>query len=248
MEYLTGNYFSLVDKGMVRKSNDDHAATALNAFGNVLLIVADGMGGAAKGEFASKTACKSIVSDFQNLEKELTNPKAIGKWLNKVISKANTKIYNKSEKNVEYKGMGTTLSLVMIVKNILVTAQVGDSRVYLLKDNKLTQISVDQTYAQYLVNEKKISYEEAMTHKDRHVLTNALGTKKKTNIDIQSFEYNREKILLCSDGLYNNVPPTVIESILKGNDSLDRKCFQLINYGNANGGSDNMAVVIWESK
>ena len=64
----------------------------------------------------------------------------------------------------------------------------------------------------------------------------------------EEFEYNGEKILVCSDGLYNNVNSSVIESILKGNDPVDRKCFQLIAFGNASGGSDNMAVVIWESK
>ena len=143
--------------------------------------------------------------------------------------------------------MGTTLSLCLIVKDILVTAQVGDSRIYLLRDNKLTQISVDQTYAQYLIDNKKISKEEALTHKDRHMLTNAIGVKKNCPIDLHEYVYFGEKILLCSDGLYNNVLLSVIESILRGNDSLDRKCSQLITFGNANGGSDNMAVVIWES-
>lgn len=144
--------------------------------------------------------------------------------------------------------MGTTLSLCLIVKDTLVTAQVGDSRIYLIENNKLKQISVDQTYATYLLHNKKISEKEVNTNKDRHRLTNAVGLKKKVNIDINVFEYHKEKILLCSDGLYNNVSPSVIESTLKGNDSLDRKCFQLIAFGNANGGSDNMAVVIWESK
>lgn len=248
MSYLSGNYCHLVDKGLVRDSNEDSAVSVINAFGNVLLAVSDGMGGANKGEYASSYLLEYLKKEFLNLEKELDNPKAISKWLNSKISDANNKIYFKAEKNVEYKGMGTTLSLCFIVKDILVTAQVGDSRIYLLRDNKLEQISVDQTYATYLLQQKKISEEEVKVHKNRHMLTNAIGTKKACHIDINCFPYHKERILVCSDGLYNNINSSIIESILKGNDSLDKKCQQLIAFGNANGGSDNMAVVIWESK
>ena len=248
MEYLSGNYYAIVDKGMVRKSNEDSATGVLNAYGNVLLMVADGMGGAAKGGYASSTLVKTIAREFLDLDKEFKNSKQIAKWLNKVIVKANNALFEKSEKHPEYKGMGTTLSLCLLVKNILVTAQVGDSRIYIVKDNRLQQISVDQTYVQYLVSQKEITPQEANVHKDRHMLTNAIGIKKNLSVDIQVFEYNKEKILLCSDGLYNNVAFNVMESIVKGDDTVDRKCLQLINIGNANGGSDNMAAVIWEGK
>ena len=241
------SYF-LTDTGRVREHNEDSVTIIKNLNEEYLLAVADGMGGANKGEYASPTLVNSVVKDFTEMEKELTNTKQIAKWLNASINKANDKIFEKASKNEEYKGMGTTLSLCFIAKEMLVTAQVGDSRIYIIKDNKLTQISVDQTYATYLVNTNQITKEEAAIHKNRHMLTNAVGTKRPLNVDINSFEYNKEKILLCSDGLYNNVSSSVIESILKGNDTLDRKCFQLIAFGNANGGSDNMAVVIWESK
>ncbi len=247
MSYLSGNYSYQIDIGKVRTTNEDSANAVINSFGNVLLVVADGMGGANKGEYASSTLVKNLVKEFLDLEKELVNAKQIKKWLNAIIIKVNNKIYAKSLKDKDFKGMGTTLSLCMIVKDLLVTAQVGDSRIYQIKEGKLTQLSVDQTYAQYLVNEKKIAPKEANTHKDRHMLTNAIGVKRNVSIDLNEFEYNGEKILVCSDGLYNNVNSTVIESILKGNDSVDRKCLQLIAFGNANGGSDNMAVVIWES-
>lgn len=248
MSYLTGNFCSLVDKGRVRDTNEDSALAKINAFGNVLLIVADGMGGAAKGEYASNKVVKTFETEFLNLEKELVTEKQITKWINKNVVKINKQIFAKANKDKEYHGMGTTLSLCMIVKNLLVTAQIGDSRIYEIKDNKLVQISDDQTYAAYLLHENKISPEEAKIHKDRHKLTNALGTKSVVNVDIKSFPYEGEKILLCSDGLYNNVSSLILESTLKGNDSLDKKCQQLIAFGNANGGSDNMAVVIWENR
>ena len=248
MSYLSGDYYSLVDKGKVRDTNEDSAYAGVNAYGNILLLVADGMGGANKGEYASNATMKAFKEEFLNLEKEFTNEKQIEKWINRIIKEVNSKIFAKANKDEAYKGMGTTLSLCMIVKNMLVYAQIGDSRVYLIKDNKLTQISVDQTYAMYLLHENKISPEEARIHKDRHKLTNALGTKKMVNTDIRFLEYNGEKILLCSDGLYNNVSVNIIESILRGSETIERKCQQLIAFGNANGGTDNMAVVIWESK
>lgn len=247
MAYLSGNYFALTDKGLVRKTNEDYAITSINPFGNVLLMVADGMGGANKGEYASSKLLKYIASQFLEIEKELISVKQISNWLNKVIAKANELIYNKAQKDEEFKGMGTTLSLCYLVKDLLVIAQVGDSRIYMADDSGMKQISVDQTYVQYLSHNHKIKDSEMSSHKDRHKITNAIGTKKIANIDIQSFKYSGEKLLLCSDGLYNNVSKSIIESILMGNDSTDKKCHQLITFGNASGGTDNMAIVIWES-
>ena len=248
MSYLSGNYYSLTDIGCVRKTNEDSAAATINSYGNVLLVVADGMGGANKGEYASSYTVKKIVEAFQNLEEEFTKPKKVTKWLYSVISDINEKLLAKANKNNEFQGMGTTLSLALIIKDTLYTAQIGDSRIYMLMKNKLTQISVDQSYATYLLHKKSINVEEAIVNKNRHVLTNALGTKKRINVDLNVFKYNKEKILLCSDGLYNNVAHSIMETIVRGSDSLDKKAKQLITFGNANGGSDNMAIAIWESK
>ena len=247
MAYLTGNHFALTDKGLVRETNEDSVVTTINAYANVLLAVADGMGGASKGDYASSTLLKYISKRFLENEKELTKEKEISKWLTKVIGEANRKIFEKAQNDKEYFGMGSTLSLCYIVKDLLVTAQVGDSRIYFADENGLRQISTDQSYVQYLSHNYKLKESEMSTHKERHKITNAIGTKKVLNIDIQTYEYKGEKILLCSDGLYNNVSKSVMESILLGNDSIDKKCQQLITFGNANGGTDNMAVVIWES-
>lgn len=247
-QYLSGNYFCLTNKGRVRPDNEDYARGAVNAFGNVLLVVADGMGGASKGEYASNKLVNHLIECFLEIEDEFKNSKAMKKWINKAIVEANEIIYKKAQKNDDYKGMGTTLSACLIVKDTLITAQVGDSRVYCLKENKLEQLTEDQTYVHYLKNNKKLTDEEIATHPDRHKLTNAVGTKKELNVDILEYQYNGERLLLCSDGLYNNVSLKDLTSILKGNDSLDKKCMQLIAFGNANGGTDNMAALIWEAK
>ena len=247
-QYLSGNYYCLTDKGKVRKINEDYASALINPFGNVLMVVADGMGGANKGEVASSNLVKHITNSFISLEKEFKNEKAMYKWVYKVVKEANSKIYLKASNDEKFKGMGTTLSLVLLVKDKLLTAQVGDSRVYLLVDNKLTQITEDQTYVNFLIKSKGMPKEIANTHPKRHELTNAIGTKSSLNVDINIREYHKERILICSDGLYNNVPENDLASIIRGNDSLDKKANQLIAFGNFNGGSDNMALILWESE
>ena len=285
-QYLSGNYYCLTDKGKVRKINEDYANALINPFGNVLMVVADGMGGAQKGEVASKNLVNHIAHEFLSLEKEFKNEKAMSKWVYKVVKEANSKIYLKASSDEKFKGMGTTLSLVLLVKDKLLTvvkeanskiylkansdekfkgmgttlslvllvkdklltAQIGDSRVYLLVDNNLTQITEDQTYVNYLIKSKGMPKEIANTHPKRHELTNALGTKSRLNVDISIRNYHNERILICSDGLYNNVPESDLASIIRGNDSLYKKANQLIAFGNFNGGSDNMALILWESE
>ena len=245
--YLSGHYASLTSRGKVREINEDYAASRINPYGNLLLVVADGMGGSNKGEYASKKAVTLIEQAFMSLEDEFKNERQVIKWINEAISHANDVVYKKSITDKEYEKMGTTLSLVFLIKDKMYTAQIGDSRIYIVKDDKLTQVSVDQTYVQYLLNQKKLTPEQIAVHPDRHKLTNALGIRKTVSIDIRQFDYHNEKVLLCTDGVYNNIPHADIEAIIKGSDSAERKCQQLIMFGNANGGSDNMAVVVWES-
>ncbi len=245
--YLSGHYANLSNKGKVRNNNEDYAASRINPYGNLLLVVADGMGGANKGEYASKKCVTTIENAFMSLEEEFKSERQVIKWLNEVINIANDEVYKKSISDKRYEKMGTTLSLVLLIKDKMYTAQIGDSRIYMVKDKKLVQVSVDQTYVQYLLNQKKLSLQQIATHPDRHKLTNALGLKKNVSIDINVYDYHNESILLCTDGVYNNVPLIDIESIMKGTESSERKCQQLILFGNANGGSDNMAVVVWES-
>ena len=109
-------------------------------------------------------------------------------------------------------------------------------------------MSEDQTYVGYLLRTKQITEEEALIHPKRHVLMNALGVYPSASIDIKTFPYMGETVLLCSDGLYNNVPKNDIASVLKSEDSVEQKVNELIAIGNKNGGSDNIAVVIWEAQ
>ena len=144
--------------------------------------------------------------------------------------------------------MGTTLTLVLIYHSKLITCQIGDSRAYILRNRQFEQITEDQTYVGYLYRTGRITIEEMKTHPKRHVLMNALGVFPTTNMDVKIRDYHNETLLVCSDGLYNNVDEEAIANILRGDDTTNQKVHQLITLANVNGGSDNIAVALWEAQ
>ena len=244
--YVYGNYACKTDIGKVRMTNEDRAGAFTNAKGNILLVVCDGMGGQKKGEYAAQIALDIISESFKKKQKFLSSL-TVRNWLYKVVREANRKIYDESQNNIQYKNMGTTLSIVLIYKNVFFTVQVGDSRVYELRNHHLSQLTDDQTYVNYLYKTGKITKEEMKTHPKRHVLTNALGMFPSAEFVLNAHPYLDSTLLVCSDGLYNNTSEQEILSVLRGKDSTNQKANELITIANANGGSDNIAVAIWEA-
>lgn len=246
-EYISGTMAVKTDVGKVRLTNEDRAVALVNQRGNVLLAVCDGMGGQNKGEFAAEIAINTITEAFKKKPKFLSYATAM-RWIYGTVRRANTEIYNEASKNQAYTGMGTTLTIALIVDGHLVVGQIGDSRCYALVDRKLKQYTEDQTYVGYLYRTGKITKDEMKTHPKRHVLMNALGIFPSVNIDVRAMQYNNETLLVCSDGLYNNVPDLEIGNILRNDDSTEQKVNELISLANANGGSDNIASVLWEAQ
>ena len=247
-KYLTGRFSYRTDIGKVRLTNEDQAIALTNASGNVLMIVCDGMGGQNKGDLASSLAVHTIVSSFKS-HKGFNSAYFARLWVNKALKEANRSIYEQSQSNINYRGMGTTATVLLLVKDIAILGHVGDSRCYFLKNHHdLVQMSEDQTYVEYLVRTGQITPEQALTHPKRHVLMNAIGVYPSASVESKTFPYLGEIVMLCSDGLYNNVPLEDIASVLKGNDAVEQKVNELIAIGNKNGGSDNIAVVLWEAQ
>ena len=247
-KYLTGRFSYRTDIGKVRLTNEDQAIALTNASGNVLLIVCDGMGGQNKGDLASSLAIHTIVSSFKN-KKGFNSAYFAKLWVSRAIREANRCIYEQSQSNDSYRGMGTTVTLLLLVKDVAVLGHVGDSRCYFLKNHHdLVQMTEDQTYVEYLVRTGQITPEQALTHPKRHVLMNAIGVYPSASIELKTFPYLGEIVMLCSDGLYNNVSFDDMSAILKGNDAVEQKVNELIAVGNKNGGSDNIAVVLWEAQ
>jgi len=246
-EYLAGRFAIRTDIGKVRLTNEDRAIALTNARGNALLLVCDGMGGQNKGDYAATLASNYISESFMSHGAFLSRFSAV-RWASKVARDANKLIYEEANEKETYNGMGTTLSMILIINNYYVTIHAGDSRIYFVNQNhKLNQITEDQTYVNYLFKTGQIKKEEMRSHPKRHVLMNALGVYPCANFDIKLSSYHKEKILLCSDGLYNNVSDSTIESILVSTDSPEEKVTKLITIGNANGGSDNIACIVWEA-
>jgi len=246
--YVSGRFAYKTDIGKVRLSNEDQALAMINARGNVLLLVCDGMGGQNKGDFASNLAMQTVAEEFKKVRRFL-NRYHVVMWLNKTIQAANTEIYEQASKNPAYEGMGTTLTCAVIYEGRVITAQIGDSRLYFLDRDigQFKQVSEDQTYVGYLYRTGQITLEEMKTHPKRHMLMNALGVYPSASADIRSFSYTGQTMLVCSDGLYNNISDFDIESIIRGEDTIEEKINELISLANCNGGSDNIAIVLWEA-
>lgn len=230
-----------VDIGKVRIKNDDQAIILTNSSDDTLMIIADGMGGHNGGDYASKLAIDFLSDEFKK-KKSFISIVAAKLWLQNVVSKANKLVFNTSEQSPQYKGMGTTLVVVLIRKKNIVVLNVGDSRAYLYHNDKLEKISIDQTYVDYLKRSGQISESEAESRKDKNVLLNALGIYPSISFDSKILMYHDEPILLCSDGLFNNLKESNIIDIIKS--KMDAKTIvrELIASANKNGGSDNIAV------
>ena len=242
---IKGRFGSKTDIGLVRASNEDKALSLIDAYGNVLLCVCDGMGGYMKGDFASKIASDIITAAFSSKRRWVFSFQ-VTKWINRIIKSINYSVFSESVDTENFKGMGTTLVLAVFFKDNIYIANVGDSRCYVLDKDEIKQITRDQTYVEYLLTHDKITEDEKLTSKDRHALMNFIGKSKTINFEYKIIKNTRKTVLLCTDGLYNNASDKQIFSALNSEDRLDQKISTLIGIAKANGGTDNIAVSLWE--
>lgn len=231
------------DVGRVRKENQDSVFAKQIDENAALLIVADGMGGHNGGKTASTGAIESIASKIlQNYHRNMSD-EDVEVILREAIAGANSSIYEKSFLNTDLHGMGTTVVAALILGDKLYTANVGDSRLYILSDGVLSQVTVDHSYVESLVKKGLISKDEARNHPQKNIITRAVGSDDIVDIDI--FVNNiaaGDVILLCSDGLHGAVSEDDIVSILGGDIADSAK--RLVSAANDNGGRDNISVIV----
>lgn len=231
--------------GRVRLVNEDQTKVLTNAVGDTLLLVADGLGGHNRGDYASKIAVDLISDEFTKRKKGFVSIFVAKLWLQYIFNKANKFVYDTGEKTPSYKGMGTTLVAVLVRKNNIVVTNVGDSRAYIYKDAKLERLSEDQSYVDYLKRSGQINEEEANKREDKNVLLSALGVYPSVSFNSRLLRYNGEPLLLCSDGLFNELKETEMVEILKQKLSAELAVTTLVNKANDNGGRDNISVVYY---
>jgi serine/threonine protein phosphatase PrpC len=239
------------DTGRQRDSNEDYFAMD-NAHG--LYIIADGMGGHSAGEVASKVAVEIIqrnITSWMNkepLEDELFDvaDHTLGRMGNYILSSiklANRVIYEMSSEYNEYKGMGTTIGVLAVMPSTVISANVGDSKIYLLRGNAIEPLSKEHNMVAEQLEMGLISKEEAKNSPLRHVLTRNLGSVDTVNIDIFEIEpRQKDRFLLCTDGLTDLVSDEDILAIINHGNDPEHICQQLVDEANARGGHDNTTV------
>ncbi len=228
----------LSDIGKRREKNEDGYLVEGSVF-----AVADGMGGHTSGEIASATALGTIR---QNLS-QIPDARHMPQWLTHSIQEANTAVYQQSETEVKNTGMGTTLTLSVLLDNQLFVGHVGDSRAYSLRDKGLKQITEDHTWVAEMVKKGALSAEEAETHPQRSILTRALGIGEAVPVDIASSQVKQgDKILLCTDGLTSMLGDEQVEEIMNEPSNPQSICQKLVDAANQEGGYDNITVIVIE--
>lgn len=240
-------YYYLTDKGKVRDHNEDSVVIAENFNKEILLAVADGMGGHNAGEIASSIAITHLGKRFKEVASIGDKEDAI-RWLQETVSEINILIYKYTEEHPESTGMGTTLVTAVLTKNFLLIGNIGDSSGFVLKNKKLHKITTDHTLVNLLVKSGELTEEEAKDHPKKNVLMKALGAISNVEMDIFDVEKDVDGIFLCSDGVTNMLEPDIIEKVLNDKHSVEEKVNKVIFKCNNRGGNDNISVAYLEMK
>jgi len=241
----------LSDVGLKRESNEDFLAMDNST---KLYIVADGMGGHLAGEVASKVAVKIVQKNVNNWINKNSSVTEIfdfpdmtlsqrGNYLSSSIKLANRVIHEMSQEYTEYKGMGTTIVILAVMPSTIIAANVGDSRIYLIRGDSIEPLSKEHSMVAEQLEMGLISEEEAKISPLRHILTRNLGSSDTVDADVFEIEHvDNDRFLLCTDGLTDLVSDNEILNIIKNGNDPEYICQQLISEANKRGGNDNITV------
>lgn len=233
------------DKGLVREINEDsYNVIAGGAETPYVFIIADGMGGHNCGEVASSAAVEYISNSIVQDSRRFLPVGSCDAEIRKLVEDTNSVVYQKSLERPEANGMGTTLTMAVIVNTTITVAHVGDSRLYLIRAGKIQQVTEDHSYIEELVKNGSITREEAEHHPRKNVITRAIGCLPELEVDILSLTIEKNDIyILCTDGLTNMLGEGEIIKMVKNNEP-DAACSQLIEAAKKQGGEDNITVIV----
>ena len=256
---------SITDPGSRGRLNEDsYQITSFTISDNddtpvLLTVVADGIGGHKAGEIASRIAVETIVNAVA--ESDMSDPQWI---LKSALLEANHSITSEAAEDDERIGMGSTVACALIIDTALYIATLGDSRIYLIRDNIIRQLNVDHTWVQEALDVGVINSEEARSHPRRHLIRSYLGSSDPIKPDLRLYLADNEnleqakanqglpllpmdQILLCSDGLSDLVADEEILDILQGSGTHDEQLQKLVDLANLRGGHDNITIVLLQS-
>jgi len=235
--------------GLLRPINEDSYCycPAPDRENCCLIVVADGMGGHKAGEVASKMAITILEKLFLSLYPNLvaTDFLQMEKTLTEMVATANRKIYKASVSNEEYRGMGTTLTMGIIIDDYLWVAHVGDSRAYLVRNGVITKLTEDHSLVGELVTKGELTEREASSHPHRNILTRALGSAGEITVDIRYTSILKDDIIIfTTDGLTNLLSSEEINQVVGSSFNFSQAAQELILLANERGGPDNITVVL----
>jgi serine/threonine protein phosphatase PrpC len=246
------SYTALSDTGRKRSANEDSYQVdgELNLF-----VVADGMGGHAAGEVASKIAVESIHDFIKTTgnDRDITWPyefdetlSMAGNRLKSAIQTAHARVLEVTSQKKEFQGMATTVVSILVENGKAQVAHVGDSRAYLVREGKLIQLTSDHSWVNEQLRTGAISSQQARNHPYRNIVTRALGGPNPVDVDVMEEEMkDGDIILLCSDGLNTMISDEqILEIVSRNHDDLDKGCQELIDTANENGGEDNVTAIL----
>ncbi len=231
------------DIGRLRKSNQDSVFATDQKIGSLsnLYIVADGMGGHNAGDFASKFTIETVTHEIEHSEEESPI-----RCIANAIQIANQKLIETASSSVVLEGMGTTIVVATVVEDHLYVANVGDSRLYRIK-NVIQQITRDHSWVEEMVLRGEMTHEQARVHPDKNIITRAVGAMDRILIDFFDLELNQgDFFLMCSDGLSNMVEDQQMLEVVSRDLTVEEKAKILIDMANEQGGRDNISVILAE--
>ena len=234
-------YSAVTDVGKIRSSNQDTVFASDEPVGALpnLFVVADGMGGHKAGDFASQYTVRCVSSYAQETDEE-----SACRILQGGMQRANRELNTMARSEPDKQGMGTTMVAAVIDRHEMYVANVGDSRLYLLRGGLLIQITEDHSFVQEMFSKGQISKEEARVHPQKNLITRAIGTMDDLKVDFFHVELEEDDgILLCSDGLTNMLEDERIGELLLQEGGAEGKARLLIDEALKAGGSDNISVI-----
>ena len=236
-------YFGKSDKGRLRKTNEDYFSCLKISGNEYLFVVADGMGGHQAGDVASKLGTLTFIRIYKELRENKT---AMPEALAVAITRANETILEKASADLRKRGMGTTFSAVAVSNMKGYIVHVGDSRIYIVRNNKILRLTTDHTFVEKMVEEGRLTEEEARDHPQKNILYMSLGARQSFAPEIsESFDLKEGDVfVICSDGLNNMVTDSRIKEEVLSN-SPKKAVEKLIKLANTNGGVDNITLVVF---
>ena len=248
-------FFAKSDKGKVREENQDSYGISETQDEYFLAVVCDGMGGLRGGKTAAKLAVATYLEKFgffysdrfEDNENAIVTPFELKRIFSNAVYAANRAVYERGKTEEELRGMCTTLTSALIIGQVLYTSNVGDSRVYIIRNGVAERVTKDNSYVQQLIDAGKITEEEAKNYPGKNLITKALGVGEEVEPDFACTTLEAgDRILLCSDGLTNSVEDYEIAAIVCGEGDGEQKINYLVQYANIQGGDDNITALLIE--